>query len=55
MVMEHLDLSLSEHLIVEELDALWSPAFWDDLADRIPEWDDDIRAFNNETGVLETL
>ena len=38
---------------VEELDALWSPMFWDELPPLILEWDDQIRAFNAETGVLE--
>jgi hypothetical protein len=37
---------------VEELDALWSPAFWDDQADKIPAWDGAIQAFNEDTGVL---
>jgi hypothetical protein len=37
---------------VEELDALWSPSFWVDQADRIPAWDEAIRAFNEDTGVL---
>ena len=40
---------------VEELDALWSPAFWDDLAAQIPEWDEQIQAFNSDTGVLEMI
>ena len=40
---------------VEALDALWSPSFWADLADRLPEWDEAIDAFNAETGVLARL
>jgi cysteine synthase A len=36
---------------VEELDALWAPSFWHDLADQLPEWDAAIQAFNGETGV----
>jgi hypothetical protein len=40
---------------VEELDALWDPVFWDDLAALVPEWDESIRAFNTETGVLKKL
>jgi cysteine synthase len=39
----------------EELDALWSPAFWTDQQDRIPEWDEAIDEFNGDTGVLEGL
>ena len=40
---------------VEELDALWSPGYWDDLAALLPEWDAAIEGFNADTGVLETL
>ena len=40
---------------VEELESLWSPAFWDDLVTQLPEWDEQIKAFNAETGVLETI
>jgi len=40
---------------VEELDALWSPGTWRDLADRIPEWDRQIEAFNRDTGVLDRI
>lgn len=36
---------------VEELNALWSPSFWDDVQARLPEWDREIEAFNRETGV----
>ncbi len=40
---------------VEELDALWSPFFWLDLVDRLPEWDRKIVEFNHETGVLDQI
>ncbi len=40
---------------VDELNALWSPAFWEDLQGRIPEWDGAIRAFNADTGALEKV
>ena len=40
---------------VEELDALWSPSFWRDLQDQIPEWDRAIDQFNADTGALEAL
>ena len=36
---------------VEELNALWSPSFWTDLQAQLPEWDRQIEAFNEETGV----
>jgi cysteine synthase len=40
---------------VEQLDALWSPAFWADLATHIPRWDEEIDAFNRDTGVLNDI
>jgi len=40
---------------VEELDALWSPEFWDELSARIPAWDEAIQAFNDDTGALEVI
>lgn len=40
---------------VEELDALWSPRFWEDRVAELPEWDAAIAAFNAETGVLDAL
>ncbi len=40
---------------VEELDRLWSPAFWTDLQAQLPEWDEAIAAFNRDAGVLETV
>ncbi len=39
----------------QELDALWSPAFWDALPERLPVWDEQIAAFNDESGVLEAV
>jgi cysteine synthase len=40
---------------VEELNALWSTGFWDDLAAELPRWDEQIAAFNRETGVRAAL
>jgi len=40
---------------VDELEALWSPAFWLDMQAQLPEWDEAITVFNNETGALEGL
>ena len=40
---------------VEELEALWSPGFWSNLQDRVPAWDEAIRDFNRDTGVLPSL
>ncbi|MEE8523425.1 MAG: pyridoxal-5-phosphate-dependent protein subunit beta, partial [Thermoanaerobaculia bacterium] len=39
----------------EELDALWSPAFWEDQVALLPEWDRKITEFNRETGVLDQI
>jgi cysteine synthase len=39
----------------EELNALWSPAFWEDLAGQLPWWDEAIAAFNDETGALNRV
>jgi cysteine synthase len=39
----------------EELEALWSPAFWEDLVAQLPLWDEAIEAFNEETGVLSAI
>jgi cysteine synthase len=36
---------------VEELGALWSPAFWTDQQAQLPSLDEAIAAFNRETGV----
>ncbi len=40
---------------VNELDALWNPGFWKDLTDGVEDWDQNIREFNRDTGVLELL
>ncbi|MBT8462413.1 MAG: pyridoxal-5-phosphate-dependent protein subunit beta, partial [Gemmatimonadetes bacterium] len=40
---------------VEELDALWSPAFWTDMQAQIPAWDEAIDQFNADTGALDVL
>ena len=39
---------------VKELDALWSPTYWQDLTEQLPQWDQAIDAFNQETGVFDT-
>ncbi|RMH17018.1 MAG: pyridoxal-phosphate dependent enzyme [Acidobacteria bacterium] len=39
----------------EDLDALWSPTFWQDLRDRLPAWDEAITAFNRDSGVADRL
>jgi cysteine synthase A len=40
---------------VEDLNALWHPAFWRDLQAQLPEWDAAIAAFNHDTGVLDAI
>jgi cysteine synthase len=40
---------------VEQLNALWSPGFWEDLAAELPRWDEQIAAFNRDTGVLNQM
>ena len=40
---------------VEELEELWNPSFWTSLTDGVPEWDEAIRQFNKDTGVLDLL
>ncbi len=40
---------------VDELDALWSPAFWEDLVESLDAWDRQIEAFNQDSGALEIL
>ncbi|HSM15381.1 MAG TPA: hypothetical protein VK845_00100, partial [Gemmatimonadales bacterium] len=35
----------------EELDRLWSPGFWQELAGELPGLDEQIRAFNGDTGL----
>ena len=36
---------------VDELNELWDPAFWSDLAGEVDGWDAAIEAFNRDTGV----
>ncbi|MFQ5890516.1 MAG: pyridoxal-phosphate dependent enzyme [Gemmatimonadota bacterium] len=40
---------------VEELNALWSPTFWEDLAGELPAWDEAIEAFNRESGAWDAV
>lgn len=40
---------------VEALNALWNPSFWEDLVTQLPQWDEQIRAFNRDTGVLDQI
>jgi cysteine synthase len=40
---------------VEELNALWSPGFWQDLVAQLPQWDRRIADFNHDTGVLQSI
>ncbi|MGK5088863.1 pyridoxal-phosphate dependent enzyme [Bdellovibrionota bacterium FG-2] len=40
---------------VEELNALWDPAFWDEKFSQVHEWDKLISEFNAQTGVLAKL
>jgi cysteine synthase len=35
---------------VEELNAQWDPAYWEEHAAKVTAWDDAIRAFNRDTG-----
>jgi cysteine synthase len=39
----------------EELEALWEPAFWEGIASLLPEWNEAIRSFNADTGVLSRM
>ena len=39
----------------EELDALWDPRFWQELAEQLPLWDEQIEAFNRDSGALESI
>jgi cysteine synthase A len=39
----------------EQLDALWNRPFWDDLVAQLPQWDEQIEAFNRDTGVLAQI
>jgi cysteine synthase A len=40
---------------VQQLNALWSPSFWEDLAAELPRLDERIAAFNYETGALSRV
>jgi cysteine synthase len=40
---------------MEQLNELWSASFWEHLAEKLPLWDEQIAAFNRETGVLGRL
>jgi len=40
---------------VEQLNVLWNPSFWEDLVAELPRWDEQIAAFNRETGVLDRI
>ncbi len=40
---------------VQELNALWSQSFWQDLAASLPRLDERIAAFNRDTGVLSRI
>jgi len=40
---------------VEDLNRLWEPSFWHDLAAQLPQWDEQIAAFNQDTGVLQQV
>jgi len=40
---------------VEELDALWSPAFWTDLVEQLDELDERIETFNTDSGALDVI
>jgi cysteine synthase len=39
----------------DELRELWDPDFWDRTFAQAVEWDREIEAFNQKTGVLELL
>jgi len=36
---------------VDELNALWDPVFWEERQAELDDWDDSIRAFNDEAGI----
>jgi len=40
---------------VEQLDALWSPAFWTDLVEQLDGWDERIETFNTDSGALDVI
>jgi hypothetical protein len=35
---------------VEELNAQWDPAYWEEHAAQVTAWDDEIKSFNRDTG-----
>jgi hypothetical protein len=39
----------------DELRELWNPDFWDRTFAQVDEWDEQIEAFNERTGVLDLL
>jgi hypothetical protein len=39
----------------DELRELWQPEFWERTFARVKEWDEQIEAFNERTGVLDLL
>ena len=39
----------------DELRELWEPEFWERTFAQVDEWDEQIKAFNERTGVLELL
>ena len=39
----------------DELRALWEPEFWERTFSQVDEWDEQINAFNERTGVLDLL
>ncbi len=40
---------------IDELNELWDPDFWVKTFDQVGEWDKQIEAFNEKTGVLDLL
>ena len=40
---------------IDELNELWDPDFWVKTFDQVDEWDKQIEAFNEKTGVLDLL
>ena len=39
----------------DELRELWEPEFWERTFAQVDEWDEQINAFNERTGVLDLL
>jgi cysteine synthase A len=44
-----------QHKTAEDLQALWRPTFWRNQIARIEGWDEAIREFNREAGVLAAM